>query len=330
MSFRGSRQTVRTAALLIALTIAASFTTLARDSLSQPAANTLAIGSVTVEGPLATDLATAILERQLPSLAKRCIDPRGIYGVPLFEARLLIAPEGRVVASTIVSRTSKHQRIRRCLQKGSLDLRFPRRSDQRHVTLRYSIARQLPTPSARELFGKRLAPPPGRGIADVLRGVPAIPPFPQDMTGAAIRTGRAHGSPATISTIALRPRPQQPPLPRRPGRLTLSRPRVDGPLSERLVLLEFERHRDQLVTCYERHLRAHPDLAGELDIELSISGSGRVFDTEATATPLASGPVGSCVVRRIRQLRFQRTSTGRPTGVRISLTFQPMRLPPSS
>ena len=64
--------------------------------------------------------------------------------------------------------------------------------------------------------------------------------------------------------------------------------------------------------CYERALRRNPTLGGRVSIRFTIGGGGRVVSASASNNTI-SPDVGSCIVARIRSLRFPPPEGGNVT-----------------
>lgn len=89
----------------------------------------------------------------------------------------------------------------------------------------------------------------------------------------------------------------------RPPQPDSLRPDVDV----RLVAL---RHASEIQRCYETEgLRLNPGLAGMIEVEVTVSPSGRVEDAEVSSSALAGigrQEVEACITTTVRNWRFER------------------------
>ena len=60
----------------------------------------------------------------------------------------------------------------------------------------------------------------------------------------------------------------------------------------------------QIRACYERNLKANPQLQGRLVAEFSVSG-GRVVEAWTTWNDTGDEELAACVIRQIRRWRFE-------------------------
>lgn len=89
----------------------------------------------------------------------------------------------------------------------------------------------------------------------------------------------------------------------RPPQPDSLRPDIDV----RLVAL---RHASEIQRCYETEgLRLNPGLAGMIEVEVTVSPSGRVEDAEVSSSALAGigrQEVEACITTTVRNWRFER------------------------
>jgi hypothetical protein len=83
----------------------------------------------------------------------------------------------------------------------------------------------------------------------------------------------------------------------------------DG-LSRSVVGRYIERRWLQFKHCYEKELNRDPNLWGKLTATFTISGTGRVSDAQVLTTSLNNANVESCVLGRIRSIRFPQPKGG--------------------
>jgi hypothetical protein len=76
--------------------------------------------------------------------------------------------------------------------------------------------------------------------------------------------------------------------------------------------------------CYERGLKAKPDLQGDVDIDFVVAPDGKVAHASAAEgdTALAHAPTVDCILAEIRKLTFPE-----PSGGRVFLNY-PLHLEP--
>lgn len=78
----------------------------------------------------------------------------------------------------------------------------------------------------------------------------------------------------------------------------------EGRLERAMVARVIGRHRLQMRSCYEQELQHRRDLAGRVLVRFVISPGGRVVSARIGESSLGSAAVESCLVERVRRLRF--------------------------
>jgi hypothetical protein len=92
--------------------------------------------------------------------------------------------------------------------------------------------------------------------------------------------------------------------------LALTTPTVRGGLDPDTVLRVLKRHAGSLRYCYQRQLQVNPQLAGTLDVTLTLGAQGEVADVKSTGGTLQSPEVESCVLARLRRVAFDKPTSG--------------------
>jgi len=93
----------------------------------------------------------------------------------------------------------------------------------------------------------------------------------------------------------------------------LAAPKIDGARRDASELGNFVRsHQEQLRFCYaDRGLKVNPNLAGTINVSITLTGSGNVTDAEVTNRTWSSGGAAeteSCIIQQIRSWRFPSAS----------------------
>lgn len=94
---------------------------------------------------------------------------------------------------------------------------------------------------------------------------------------------------------------------------------IEGGLDMDQINAVVRRHRGQLVQCYERALQKSRSLAGRVDVNFVIGGSGKVSTAAVANTSLGARSVESCLIQKLRGWKFPQ-----PVGsvsVRVSYPF---------
>ena len=97
-----------------------------------------------------------------------------------------------------------------------------------------------------------------------------------------------------------------------------------GKLPKAVVDEKLKSLQPKIQACYERGLKATPDLRGNLSINFVVAPDGKVAHAEAieVEAPLNDAATVACVVAEIRQLQFPE-----PSGGRVFLNY-PLKLEP--
>lgn len=76
-------------------------------------------------------------------------------------------------------------------------------------------------------------------------------------------------------------------------------------------------------SCYERQLRANPDLAGKVTIEFTVEQSGDVVNARATENTTRDERVASCIVGTVSRLRFDPAPVDASVTLNYPFVFAP-------
>jgi hypothetical protein len=106
-------------------------------------------------------------------------------------------------------------------------------------------------------------------------------------------------------------------LPEQIPRVRLGRPTVDGDLAPEIVARIARRNTAKLRKCYEGFLQRDPGLGGDLELALTISGSGNVTKASQTKQELGNEGVGDCMAQQAKRWKFPAPPDGK--GVSVTL-----------
>jgi TonB family protein len=98
-------------------------------------------------------------------------------------------------------------------------------------------------------------------------------------------------------------------------------PEVTGALDRETVRKVVRRHRREIKYCYEKQLQRNPSLAGEVNVEFTISGNGEVIAAFVTESNLGSAAVEQCMQRKIRNWVFPNPKRGKVVKVSYPFNF---------
>jgi predicted component of type VI protein secretion system len=94
-----------------------------------------------------------------------------------------------------------------------------------------------------------------------------------------------------------------------------------GSLSREEIARVVRRHLNQIRYCYEKQLAKDPNLQGKLVGSWTIAGTGLVASASITQNTMGSPPVGKCVERIIKRMRFPRPKGGGQVFVTYPFVF---------
>jgi hypothetical protein len=90
-------------------------------------------------------------------------------------------------------------------------------------------------------------------------------------------------------------------------------------------------HRDEARACYDKALKDHPGIEGDLDVKWTIDPQGAVTDVavDPSKSDIHEESVGSCVVEVIKKLKFNASAKGFETRAHYPFNFHPRNNPGS-
>jgi hypothetical protein len=113
-----------------------------------------------------------------------------------------------------------------------------------------------------------------------------------------------------------------PPTPM-PADVWLDAVEARGGLDREIIRRLAQRHRAELLACYEPVVARRPTLGGKLTIRYTIGASGDVRTAAARPSALRHAGVAGCLVEAIRGWRFPQVSSGSATAVSQRFTLIP-------
>ena len=124
---------------------------------------------------------------------------------------------------------------------------------------------------------------------------------------------QAIGGPLKVAKVEAAPTkaPEEKAAPR--GSVSLSGPSRGGgigKLDSSAVSAVFKRRASAFRNCYEGRLRDKPNLAGKVVVRFTIGAAGRVTNIDVASNSTGDSPVGSCIVDKVRGMRFDKPANG--------------------
>jgi TonB family protein len=101
------------------------------------------------------------------------------------------------------------------------------------------------------------------------------------------------------------------------------RPDVRGSLSRAQIQAVVREHLGEVRACYERGLRARPDLEGRVVVSFIISPEGAVTSASVATSEIREARVESCIAQAIRTWRFPAPDGGGVVGVNYPFVLGP-------
>jgi tetratricopeptide (TPR) repeat protein len=102
-----------------------------------------------------------------------------------------------------------------------------------------------------------------------------------------------------------------------------ARARVEGALDRDIVRRVVRSRLGEVRHCYERGLRSNPNLSGRVELEFTITSSGRVGPTSIADDTLGAPGPGRCIAQAARRWTFPRPRGGGNVRVRYPFTLSP-------
>jgi hypothetical protein len=83
--------------------------------------------------------------------------------------------------------------------------------------------------------------------------------------------------------------------------------------------------RDEARACYDKGLKDHPGIEGDLDVKWIIDPQGNVMDVsvDTARSQILEPSVGACVVEIIKKIRFASSPKGHETRAHYPFNFHP-------
>lgn len=87
--------------------------------------------------------------------------------------------------------------------------------------------------------------------------------------------------------------------------------------------------REEARACYDKGLKDHPGIEGDIDIKFVIDKDGNVQSAEvdSTKSSILEPSVGSCIVDIIKKIKFAPSSKGYETRAHYPFNFHPRNTP---
>ena len=98
---------------------------------------------------------------------------------------------------------------------------------------------------------------------------------------------------------------------------------VLGALSAEVIQSYIRRHAAAIHACYEKELRRNPTLRGRITVEWTIESTGLVSNAKVKSSTLENQAVETCVVDRIKRIRFPASDEAGSAIVRMPFDFTP-------
>lgn len=99
---------------------------------------------------------------------------------------------------------------------------------------------------------------------------------------------------------------------------------VEGGLDRDQIAAVINRHRGEVIYCYERGLQVSPNLSGRVNEKFVINGSGRVSTASVASSSLHSAQVEGCITSHLRSWQFPKPVGG--VNVKVTYPFVLKRL----
>ncbi|MAV92023.1 MAG: hypothetical protein CL676_11440 [Bdellovibrionaceae bacterium] len=94
---------------------------------------------------------------------------------------------------------------------------------------------------------------------------------------------------------------------------------IEGGLDRDQIQAVINKHRGEIIYCYEKGLQKSPRLKGRVGVDFTISRSGRVSRSQVESSSLRSSSVESCILNRLNGWRFPKPVGG--VNVKVSYPF---------
>jgi hypothetical protein len=98
----------------------------------------------------------------------------------------------------------------------------------------------------------------------------------------------------------------------------------DGLTKEQVMKVILAR-KTMFQACFEKELQRLPNLSGTIKISWRIDAGGAVTSAKLASSTMGNASVESCLVRRVKDLKFPASADGRDTNVTFPFGFAPRR-----
>lgn len=84
-------------------------------------------------------------------------------------------------------------------------------------------------------------------------------------------------------------------------------------------------HRDEARACYDKGVKEHPGIEGNLDVKWTVDPEGNVTNAEVdpSKSQILEPSVGNCVIDVIKKIKFNASSKGFETKMHYPFNFHP-------
>ncbi|NCN39796.1 AgmX/PglI C-terminal domain-containing protein [bacterium] len=94
---------------------------------------------------------------------------------------------------------------------------------------------------------------------------------------------------------------------------------IEGGLDQDQIAAVINKHKGEIIYCYEKGLQRSPKLRGRVGVDFTINGSGRVSRAQVESSSLRSSSVESCILGRLKSWGFPKPVGG--VNVKVSYPF---------
>ena len=109
---------------------------------------------------------------------------------------------------------------------------------------------------------------------------------------------------------------------RRPRVIPLKIKVLEGVLSNKIIHRVIRSRLGPLHSCYKRQLASKPDLRGEIELLIGLSGStGVVLSVKVSSNTINSPALERCMIKVVRKLRFPKVKRQGDISIRSSFKF---------
>ncbi len=106
------------------------------------------------------------------------------------------------------------------------------------------------------------------------------------------------------------------------ARTSFGRPEIDGAMDQKSVVKVVRRRSRAIKRCYEKALKADPNLKGKVTVDWIINMRGRVENAEISSDTVHNAAMSQCILKVVRRMRFPKPDGG-PVPVSYPFVFSP-------